>query len=108
VAISATAHEEEAMQCITVGTPSMSLEQVEAVLAQLDGPPEGMTARYIGTTDEGEVRIVGLWESRAHAERFFSETLGPVLARTLGPEPAGRSEFVGIEVARSYERQPVG
>ncbi|HJT03040.1 MAG TPA: hypothetical protein VJ757_05340 [Pseudonocardiaceae bacterium] len=63
------------MQWITVATPSFaSLEQVDAVIAQLDGPPEGMAARYIGTTGDGELRVVALWESRAHAERFCRET----------------------------------
>ena len=96
------------MQCITIGSPSMTLDQVDAVLAQLDGAPDGMAARYVGTTDDGQVRIVTLWESRAHADRFFVETLGPVLARTLGPEPAGRNPVLGIAVQRSYERHPVG
>lgn len=96
------------MQWITVATPSFaSLEQVDAVIAQLDGPPEGMAARYIGTTGDGELRVVSLWESRAHAERFFVEKLGPAVAKTLGPEPNGASELIGIDVARSYVREPV-
>lgn len=96
------------MQWITVATPSFaSLEQVEAVIAQLDGPPEGMEARYIGTTGDDGLRVVSLWESKAHAERFFAEKLGPAVARALGPEPHGTSELIGIDVARSYVRQPV-
>jgi hypothetical protein len=51
---------------------------------------------------------VTVWESKAHADRFFAETLGPILAKTLGPEPVGKAEIVGIDVARSYLRQPVG
>jgi hypothetical protein len=93
---------------ITVATPSFtSLEQVDAVLAELDGPPEGMQARYVGTTADGGLRVVGLWESKAHAERFLTEKLGPTIAKTLGPEPNGASELVGIQVARSYVREPV-
>jgi hypothetical protein len=30
-----------------------------------------------------------------------------VLARTLGPEPAGTSRVLGLDVVRRYERQPV-
>ena len=93
---------------ITVATPSFtSLEEVDAVLAGLDGPPEGMEARYIGTTPNGELRVVGVWESKAHAERFFAEKLGPTIAKVLGPEPNGASELVGIDVARRYVREPV-
>lgn len=66
-----------------------------------------MTARYVGTTD-GTLRVVTLWESKAHADRFFAEKLGPALASALGPEPVGRPEVFGIDVARSYVREPVG
>lgn len=94
---------------ITVATPPFeSIDQVDAVLAQLPASPEGMQARYIGRTTEGDLRIVSLWESQGHAERFFAETLGPVLAKALAPEPVGPSLALGIDVARSYERQPVG
>ena len=53
------------------------------------------------------LRVVTLWESKAHADRFFAETLGPALAKALGPEPVGAPEIIGIDVARSYVRQPV-
>ncbi|WP_448624192.1 hypothetical protein [Geodermatophilus sp. URMC 64] len=96
------------MQCITVGTPPQSLEQVDAVLAALGSPPEGMEARFVGRSDDGELRIVTLWESKEHAERFFADQLAPVLARTLGPEPAGTSRVIELDVVRRYERQPVG
>ena len=92
---------------ITVATPSVtSLEQVDAVLAQLTGPPDGAKARYIGTTEDGQIRVVSLWDSKAHADRFFTEKLGPAMAAALGPEPAGASEITGVEVARSYVREP--
>jgi hypothetical protein len=97
------------MQWIAVSTPPFeSLEQVSGVMAQMNGEPDGLEARYIGTADGGSPRIVTVWESKAHADRFFSETLGPILAKTLGPEPMGKAEIVGIDVARSYVRQPVG
>jgi hypothetical protein len=93
---------------ITIGTPSLALEQVEATLDVLDGDPEGPEARYVGTTADGDVRIVALWESKEHAERFFAEKLGPVIARVLGPEPAGApADVIGIDVVRQYVRQPV-
>ena len=96
------------MQWITVAEPPFeSLEELEAVIAGFDRPPEGMEARYIGTTAGGALRIVSLWESKAHADRFLAETLGPALASALGPEPAGPSKVEGIDVARQYVRQPV-
>ena len=96
------------MAWITVATPPFaSIEQVDAVLAQLDGAPDGMEERYIGTAEDGTLRVVSLWQSKAHAERFFAEKLGPALAKALGPEPVGASEILGIDVQRSYVRQPV-
>jgi hypothetical protein len=93
------------MQWITIGSPSFSMEQVNTVLAQV-GEPEGLEARYVGTAD-GQVQIVSLWESKAHADRFFAETLPPALATALGPEPTGAPEVLGIDVARSYLRERV-
>jgi hypothetical protein len=97
------------MQWISFATPPFaSVEQFDAVLAGQTAEPNGLEARYVGTTENGELRIVTVWESKAHADRFFTETLGPALAKALGPEPVGRPELVGIEVAREYTRQPVG
>jgi hypothetical protein len=97
------------MKWITVATPPFrSIEQFDAVLAKLGGNPDGLEQRYVGTAEDGSIRVVSLWESREHAERFRSERLGPALAAALGPEPAGVPEFLGIEVQRSYAREPVG
>ncbi len=97
------------MQWITVATPSFaSIEQVDQVIAQLDGPPEGLEARYVGTAADGTLRVVSFWQSKAHAERFLTEKLGPAVARALGPEPSGAADLVGIEVQRAYVAQPVG
>jgi hypothetical protein len=95
------------MQWITVATPPVgSIEKFDALVAEFDGAPDGLEARYVGTTD-GELRVVSLWESKDHADRFFTETLPPVLARVLGPEPAGAPENTGIDVSRSYVREPI-
>ncbi len=94
------------MEWIAVATPPFSsIEQFDRV-ANSHEAPDGMVARYAGTT-EGTLRVVTLWETKAHADRFFAEVLGPALARALGPEPIGKPEVVGIEVARSYVREPV-
>ena len=97
------------MQWITLATPPLeSVDQFDKVLAGQSAEPAGLEARYVGTTENGELRIVTVWESKAHADTFFTKTLGPALAKALGPEPVGQPELVGIEVARAYTRQPVG
>ena len=96
------------MHWITVATPPFgSIEQFDKVRAQVGEEPAGLEARYVGTADDGTLRIVTLWESKAHADRFLGETLGPVLAKAFGPEPVGRPEVIGIDVARSYVGEPV-
>jgi hypothetical protein len=97
------------MQWIAVATPPFAtIEQFDQVLDQLgEEHVEGLEARHVGTTADG-LRVVTLWESKEHADRFFADRLGPALAKVLGPEPAGRPEVLGIDVARTYTRQPVG
>ncbi|MGH9224953.1 MAG: hypothetical protein ACRD2W_14530 [Acidimicrobiales bacterium] len=97
------------MSWITVSTPPFQeIEKFDAVVSAASGNPEGMEARYVGSTADGTLRIVTLWESKAHADHFFANTLGPALAKVLGPEPVGPADVVGIEVARTYVREPVG
>ncbi len=94
------------MQWIAVATPPFtSIEQFDQVLAELGEEPAGLEARYVGTAD-GTLRVVTLWESKGHGDRFFAEKLGPTLATMLGPEPAGTPQVVGIDVLRSYVREP--
>jgi hypothetical protein len=93
---------------ISIATPSFaSVDEVDAVIAKLDGPPEGLNARYIGTADDGQLRVVSLWETKAHAERFLTEKLGPAVAAALGPEPNGASDVLFVDVEREYVREPV-
>jgi hypothetical protein len=97
------------MKWITVATPPFeTIEQFDRVRDHVGEEPAGLEARYVGTADDGRLRVVSLWESKAHADRFFAETLGPSLAKVLGPEPVGAPEALGIDVARSYSREPVG
>ena len=96
------------MSWIAIATPPFTaLEQFDKVMAEIGEEPDGLQARYVGMTD-GEVRVISLWESKEHADRFMTERLGPALAKTLGPAPAGAPRYYGVDVAREYVRQPVG
>lgn len=96
------------MPWITVATPPFeAIEQFDSVREQMGSDPEGLQARYVGRTDHG-LRVVSVWDSKEDADRFFADTLGPALAKVLGPEPVGAPEVIGIDVERSYVRQPVG
>jgi hypothetical protein len=96
------------MQWITVATPPFgSIDQFDEVMRRVGEEPEGLQARYVGSVGDG-LRVICLWESQVHADRFFAERLGPAFAKALGPHPAGSPEVLGIEVSRSYLSQPVG
>ena len=93
---------------ISVATPPFgSIEQFDAVMAQLGEEPAGLEARYVGIAGDGKPRVVTLWNSKADADRFFTERLAPTLAKVLGPEPAGAPQIVGIDVQRAYRRELV-
>ena len=68
------------MAWIMLATPSFaSIEQVDAVLAQLDGAPDGMEERYIRSADDGELRGVSLWQSKALTTGSSPKSSGPRL-----------------------------
>lgn len=94
------------MTYVSVATPPLkSVEEFDALLNNLSGPPEGLQARYVGTCDGG-LRVVAVWDSRQHAERFFTERLAPALAKTFGPETR-LPQVDRIDVLREYTRTPV-
>src|SRR4030088_3771941 len=69
------------MQWITVAPPPFnSIDQFDATLAEAGGNPDGLEARYVGSAD-GRLRVVSLWESKADADRVFTEALPPGLAQ---------------------------
>ncbi len=92
------------MQWIAVATPPFaSIDQFDKVMENIGTEARRPEARYVGTSPEG-LRVVTLWESKAHADRFFTDRLGPALAKALGPEPAGAPTVLGIDVTRTYTR----
>ena len=96
------------MKWITVATPPVkTIEQFDQVVSRFGEAPEGLETRYVGS-DGGKLRVVSLWSSKSHADKFFAEKLGPALASVLGPEPVGLAEVIGIEVERSFVSEPVG
>jgi hypothetical protein len=87
---------------ITVATPSFTDLATFDRVVEAAGIPDGMLTRHAGTAEDGTLRVIVLWETREHAERFYLERLGPAFARVFG-EPTGRPDVIGITVERSYE-----
>jgi hypothetical protein len=63
-------------------------KQVEAKIGVANDPPDGLIVHTASEVD-GQLRIVDIWESEEHAQRFGQERLGPAIAEIAGDEMAG-------------------
>jgi hypothetical protein len=84
-------------------SPARTVENLDKLMTDILPEPDGLVARYAGMVD-GKLCIVGIWDSREHAQAFMTERLGPGLRRLLGDAPAGPPPVLGIEVEHSYVR----
>lgn len=83
-----------------------TIEQFDKVCEHLGEERGGQVARYAETAEDGKLRVVSRWESKAHADRFFADMLDPARDKALRSY-VGAPEVVGIDIARSYVREPV-
>lgn len=77
-----------------------TFEGYRQISDQLPERPDGMVVRYAGTSDDG-LAITVVWETKAHADRFFEDHLWPALQAVSGeaPEPPAASiSFDAMEV----------
>jgi hypothetical protein len=89
------------MSYLTIAKPAFgTLDGFQKVMSVQPNEPEGLQARYVADVGDG-IRVVAVWESKQHAERFLEERLAPALA-TAFDEPQGRPEVLQGEVANSY------
>jgi hypothetical protein len=94
------------MSYITIAEPPADTveewKQVHALITRDGGEPDGLQSRYVGTVD-GQVRLIAVWESKAHADKFSADRLRPTLVKAFGPEaPMPRAE--NFEVEDTYVR----
>jgi hypothetical protein len=92
------------MTYITVvdDAPAGTVENLDKLMTDILAEPDGLAARYGGMVD-GKLCIVAIWDSRADAEAFMTQRLGPGLTRLLGEKPAP-VRSLGVEVEHSYVR----
>ena len=89
------------MSILSIATPPVAgKEGVERVIAALGGEPDGLQARFV-IADGDKVKVVAVWESLEHLERFGREKLGPAITQVMG-EPTGTPEFDHYEVLSTY------
>ena len=72
--------------------PNIGTDMYDAVNAKMDiaaNPPEGLICHTAGVAD-GKFRIIDVWESKDHYDRFSKERLGPAIQEvSQGQAPQG-------------------
>jgi hypothetical protein len=94
------------MSYLTIAKPAFgTLEGFQKIMNAREigqGEPDGLQARYVADVGDG-IRVVAVWASKEHADRFLEERLAPALAAAFD-EPQGRPEVLKGEVANTYQR----
>ena len=66
--------------CVTIPHGTETATSVEALITET---PEGLIAHVGGPVEEGW-RIIDVWESEAHHQRFQREVLDPAILKVTG------------------------
>jgi hypothetical protein len=70
--------------------PGADLEGFQAIDGALPTTrPAGLMARFVGATPDG-LAITAVWSTKAQADRFGAEDLGPTLRRIHGEGSGGQ------------------
>ena len=72
-----------------IGDPDMQkkYDAVNESMGVHANPPDGLIFHWSALLDGGNLRVVDVWESQAHFDRFREMTLGPAFARVQAPQP---------------------
>jgi hypothetical protein len=75
-------------------TTNVGPEEYDEVVARIryhDDLPEGLILHTAAVTDEGEMRITDIWESRGHHDRFLQARGCPTLLEVTGDQRVARA-----------------
>ena len=87
------------MAVVRIMSPRMiTWEAYEEVQRRIeaDGAPDGLIV-HTAVDNGGRPKIIDVWESEEHANRFGQERLGPVIAE-VAPDAAGPPDPDQVEV----------
>jgi quinol monooxygenase YgiN len=75
------------MICRIYDVPGATLDQYDQVDQQVGSEkPDGVHAHIAGRTDDG-FRVIEVWDSREHIDRYMESGLGQALQDAQIPEP---------------------
>jgi hypothetical protein len=75
-------------------TTNVGPEEYDEVVARIgyhDDLPEGLIMHTAAVTDDGEMRIIDIWESREDHDRFLQARGCPALFEVTGEQRVARS-----------------
>jgi hypothetical protein len=84
------------MAVAVIQTFEATREQYDAVNEKLDpenNPADGGIVHTAGVLSDGRFRVIDIWESEAHFQRFREERLAPVIAEVAGETPVPEIEI---------------
>jgi len=67
--------------------------------AYTDEPIDGLVAQVAGCGENG-LRVISMWESKAHHDRFVAERVAPAFARLGRPPQMAFSDFTAEDLLR--------
>ena len=98
------------MSYLTIAKPAYgTLEGFQKLMSAQgigQGEPEGLQARYVADVGDG-IRVVAVWETKPHADRFLEERLAHALATALPARLTAREVEVLRLVVRGMSNREV-
>ena len=87
--------------CLILDFPGLSVQDRDAVANAIEWPEQWADGCYAhgAGTENGHLRVVELWESRDHWERFLQERLQRGISEALG-ERARPPQVTEVELDR--------
>lgn len=68
------------------GDNTANYDAINEKMGTRENPPEGLVIHTSGVTEGGGFRIVDVWDSREHFERFFADRLGPAVQAVVSAD----------------------
>ena len=90
------------MAVIVIQQVAATEEQYRAVNDAMDtrgNPPAGLILHTGGPVDNGDLRVVDIWESAEAFQTFASERLGPTIVQIMGDDAPTPS----VEIRELYD-----
>ena len=82
---------------IVIDSPGQTMAEYRRVQEEMgDEQSPGLIARAAGPTETG-VRVIVIWETKAHADRFFAERVAPAWTKVYGRSPDSAAAFLEVE-----------